>query len=113
MTDGPALVHNPLASGLYRSVVPRGDEVDHGRWMRACAEGSFVGECRHCGGYLRPRHPEEHGGRTEYEATCVTCSAGVLAPNARTLRRSSRHTEQPGGWWDARTHRLKNAGGAT
>ena len=116
MSDEQAsIIHNPLSCGLYRTIAPIDDQVDHGRWMRACAEGGFVGQCRLCGGYLRPLRPHEvTGHRTDYEAQCINsaCEHSVLAPGGRTQRRSAQHSEAPAGWWDHRTQRLKKGGSA-
>lgn len=113
MTDEPAaLIHNPLDSGFYRHLVTF-DEVNHGQWMRACAEAAAVGECRICGAHLNPRYPDQRSsGRFDYEATCANCGQTYTAPGGRVLRRSSAHGEAPAGWWEARTQRLKNTGGA-
>lgn len=101
------LFHGPSQGGIARTLV-YDDEITHGRWLRACAEGSMVGECRTCGGYLRPYPPSEQpSGEYDYEAECITCTKSILAPRSRVLRRSTRHGEMPGGWWEQRTTRLK------
>jgi hypothetical protein len=95
--DSPQATHNPLDHSLWKRFVDNG-QVVHSAWLRACAEGgAYVGTCRECGGYLKPRHPETVGRRTDYEATCVSCSHGVLAPDGKTLHRSARRNERPGG----------------
>ncbi len=82
-----------------------GGAIDHPAWLRACAERSYVGNCR-CGDYLVPEPPEQIGQRLDYRAACRRdeCSYELEAPGGRVLRRSSRHSEMPGGWWD---HRFK------
>jgi len=113
MTDQAALVHDPLAAGLYRHLITF-DAINHNQWLRACAEHATVGECRRCGGHLSPRHPDQRGHRFDYEAACIGCGQTYTAPGGRVLRRSSAHNEMPGGWWDQRMHALKNStGGAS
>lgn len=105
--DGPAF--DPAQHGLWQRFVD-GDQVAHGAWLRACAEHTFVGTCRVCGDYLTPAYPEQLDGRTDYEARCRSerCGHTVVAPGGRLLRRSSRHSQMPAGWWD---HRFKTAKG--
>lgn len=89
-------------------VVLDGDNIDHGRWMLACASGTSVGECGVCGGLLQPERPRDRGGgRFDYNAVCAGCGQEVLAPGGRTLRRSGQHNEMPGGWWEHRVQQLK------
>ena len=109
----PGLHHEPGQGGLYRHLIADG-RIDHNRWMRACAEHGHVGECRHCSSYLRPERPQQHNGRTDYEAVCIndTCSCSVSAPAGRVLARSTRHSEMPGGWWEHRNRALKQEGAA-
>lgn len=45
-------------------------EIDHGRWMGACAMRTFVGTCRRCGSMLVPEYPREYDGVFEYTAVC-------------------------------------------
>lgn len=52
-------------------------EIDHHAWMRACAEGAFIGTCRRCGAYLLPRRPREHDGAFEYEGYCRRASESM------------------------------------
>lgn len=100
-----------MSDGLYRFVV-YDDYIQHGRWLRARAEGSWVGECRTCGGYLAPEEPWEHNHRTDYEAACIKCGHVVMAPNGRVLRESGRHSQMPGDWWDKRLAALRASKGA-
>jgi hypothetical protein len=98
LVDGiPQGTFDPLAHSLWTRFVDNG-RIEHGAWLRACAEGGFVGTCRLCGSYLRPRHPEQHGTRTDYEAVCVSasCEHIVLCVGGRTLARSSQRSERPG-----------------
>lgn len=96
------------SGGLYRFMVSA-DYIVHGRWLRACAEGNWVGECRTCGGYLRPEEPEEHDRRFDYEASCTTCGHIILAPDGRVLASSSLHSDAPRDWWEKRPERLAAA----
>lgn len=106
------LFHGPSQGGIARHLV-HDDEIDHGRWLRACAEGTLVGECRTCGGYLRPLPPAEISrDRFDYEAECIACGKSINAPRGRVLRRSGRHSEMPGGWLEQRNRALKRSGEA-
>jgi hypothetical protein len=95
--DAPHATFDPLAHGLWSRVLDNG-RVDHGLWLRTCAEGGFVGTCRICGDYVRPSHPAEVGTRTDYEYACrsTTCGQTYLSVGGRTLTRSSRRAERPG-----------------
>lgn len=103
--------HNPLDHGLWQRYTT-GDTINHAAWLRARAEGSFVGTCRTCAGHLAPRPPEHHGILIWYEATCITCHKPYAAPahqweaGGRALRRSSRHSEMPSGWMHHRNRNL-------
>lgn len=102
-------VFNPLDHGLwarYRS----GNQIDHAAWMRACADGSWVGTCRRCGDYLLPLRPYQiNAKRTDYEAHCRRevvvrlidgvrtvegCGWILNAPSGRALTYSSRASER-------------------
>jgi hypothetical protein len=90
---------DPLAHGLWKRFVDNGCVV-HGAWLRACAEGSFVGTCRICCDYLAPRHPHEaRAGRYDYEYQCrnVQCGQIYNAPGGRMFVRSSRSSERGSG----------------
>lgn len=89
-----------MSHGLWdRYVVD--DHVDHAAWLRARATGELVGDCV-CGGYLQPGESYTVGHTEWYETRCVTCGRETAAPGGRILRRSSRHAEQPSGWWAQR-----------
>lgn len=89
-----------MTEGLWdRFVVD--DQVDSRQWLRARATGDLVGDCS-CGGYLAPGEVYHNGHVEWYEARCITCGREVAAPGGRVLRRSSRHAEQPAGWWEQR-----------
>lgn len=90
LDGGPA-----SGAGLWRSVLD-GDAVDHGKWLRVCSEGGFVGTCT-CGDYLVPVRPYEVAGRFDYLATCrrESCAHELLSPGGRVLRRSARLSERP------------------
>jgi uncharacterized OB-fold protein len=70
--------------GIYRTIAPD-REIDHHAWLRARAEGRPVGSCRSCGDYMMPQRPDEHSGRTDYEAQCRTCGRVLLAPGGRRM----------------------------
>ena len=100
---------NPAVHGLWKRFVDDG-RINHGAWLRACAEGTWVGTCRRCGDYLVPLQPAERGrGHWEYEAACRTpavlstvdgvrrasgCGKTICAPGGRTLHRSSLLSER-------------------
>lgn len=111
--DTPAF--DPSQHGIWDRFVDAGDVINHAAWLRACAEGGFVGTCRACGDFLLPQPPDERDGRHDYTAVCRSgndgpgkgCGHEVNAPGGRRLRRSSRHLQMPTGWWD---HRFKTKG---
>lgn len=81
---------NPADHGLWARYVDGDGSVNHAAWLRARATREHVGTCRECGNPLRPEAPyDAGGGRTAYEATCVSCARPVLAP-AGKVRRSAR-----------------------
>ena len=100
---------DPLAQGLWARY-RIGNEINHSMWMRACAEGSYVGTCRRCGDYLIPLRPYQvNTKRTDYEAHCRRevvirlidgvrsvegCGYIICAPNGRCLTYSSRASER-------------------
>lgn len=103
----------PHDAGIWRRLVGGAGQIDHAAWMRACAEGSFVGTCRQCGDYLIPERPRDiTDGRTDYEARCrnehhaqgrgatrtVTgCGWTTTAPGGRIQRRSNLASARPKG----------------
>jgi hypothetical protein len=108
----PGMPIDPMQHGLYPIVMDAsGDAIDHGKWLRACAEGKLVGTCRWCGHYLKPEAPAEMAGRFDYEATCVNdfrsgvdpetgywvagCGKTVVMPGGRVFRKSTRDRERP------------------
>jgi hypothetical protein len=96
----PTLDGTPPApgDGLWRRVLANG-EINHAAWLHVRAEGGFVGTCRKCGHYLIPQRPEEHAGRTDYEADCQNeeCGGVILAPGGRVIRHSAAKSLQPKG----------------
>lgn len=116
MADQETLIsqphHNPLNHGLWARYVD-GDTINHAAWLRACAEGGYVGTCRRCGDYLKPRYPNEVSDRrTDYEAHCRRettativdgkrvvdgCGWECNASDGRILHRSSRTSERKKG----------------
>jgi hypothetical protein len=112
MTDHPSPPFNALVHRLWTRIVS-GDLIEIHAWNRARAEQGFVGTCRLCGGHLRPMPTTEHDSTAHVmwlEATCLLCGKTLVSPNGRTLRRSSRHTEMPTGWWEARERSLRGEG---
>jgi hypothetical protein len=101
---------NPLDHGLWQRVTTR-DGVDAASWEQARRERGYVGTCRVCGGYLVPRPPYWVGHVEWYEAQCLACGREVVAPGGRRLRRSSRHSEMPPGWWELRAAQMSEQQG--
>lgn len=61
---------DPAQHGLWDRMVEAG-RISHQAWLRAVAESGFVGTCRRCGSYLRPRPADDRGsGVFDYEAEC-------------------------------------------
>ncbi len=74
-------------AGLFGKLVQHGS-IRSDEWRRAVADGSFVGTCRVCGGFLRPDAPQADESRTSvewYTAACVLCGHEYAAPNGNTL----------------------------
>jgi hypothetical protein len=70
------------------------------KWNRARADGSYVGTCRCCGGYLRPEptdaYPDSPDNATAwYGAVCERCGHEFVAPDGKVLQRSARHSQMP------------------
>lgn len=86
---------NPMDHGLWKRFITDG-EINHGAWLRARAEGQWVGTCRRCGDYLVPQSPQEHGNRTDYEADCRNekCGFVMMAPGGRVAGGSTRKSER-------------------
>lgn len=113
--EAPAANHRPafdaLLHGLWQRVKDADGTINEAAWLRACAEHGFVGTCRVCGSYLVPMHPEQIGGRKDFEAHCSSwpavnatvngvrtvtgCGQVFNAPNGRRCERSMRWSEQP------------------
>lgn len=84
---------NPRNHGLYRRFLDGNGNIEHGQWLRACAEGQPVGTCRRCGSTLIPRRPDQiNDKRTDYEADChnEACARVFNAPGGRVKRPDSR-----------------------
>jgi len=107
-----------LDHGLYREFRSYGDHIGGGAllntraWNRQAERGHDplgghrrpVADCRHCGADMFALPTEVAGRITWYSAQCSNppCSAIIASPNGEVLRRSSRHSEMPGGFWDGR-----------
>lgn len=97
-----------FANGIYgRFWTSRGGTggamLDYGQWIHAIETGQEVGTCRFCGHEIWPNAPYQAGAITWYEAECRFCGRIVASPNQEILRRSSRHSEMPRGFWEGRT----------
>lgn len=94
---GRANAFDPLRHGLYQRFVDGSGHVDHGKWLRAIAEGAHVGTCRRCGDYLIAQRPQQISQtRTDYEAQCRNdaCRWVCSAPGGRYFARTSRLHER-------------------
>lgn len=91
----PAPTFNPMDHGLWKRFIEDG-QINHGQWLRARAEGQWVGTCRRCGDYLTPEAPDEHGQRTDYQASCRSDKCGYVmsAPGGRIALGSTRKSER-------------------
>jgi hypothetical protein len=83
---------------LYKSMRDEKGVIDHGKWLRAKAEGHFVGECRRCGDVLLPLTPRElNSQRTDYGAECRNregCGWECVAVAGHCLIGSARKSER-------------------
>jgi|SRR5688572_6075755 hypothetical protein len=59
-------------------------EIDHGRWLGACAYGTAIGTCRRCGALMMPERPREYDGYFEYTAVCRRPFTAIYDPESRT-----------------------------
>lgn len=98
--EGPAF--NPEDHHLWpRFVDDAGLHINTLAWNRARAERSFVGTCRHCGGYLLPEPTDAFPPSPDdpctvwLSAVCVTCDHEFVSPDGKVLQRSARHSRMP------------------
>lgn len=116
--DTAARMHgkfDALQHGLYQTFRVYGVSIEggallNGRAWNAAVEGNWrgdeftpVGDCRVCGHDMRPLPTTQVGSVTWYEAECVNCHGIIASPNGEILRRSSRHSEMPGRFWQGRS----------
>lgn len=95
---------DPLEHGLNRSMLDNtGMYLNTAAWDRSV--GEFVGTCRVCGDNLVAEEKRTEGKVTWRIARCINakCKHEYASPEARILRRSSRHDEMPTGFWAKRT----------
>lgn len=101
---------DPTRFGIYQSFRVYGDSVGGGAllntraWNRAVESGEPVGDCRVCGWHIVGCPTEIVGTVTWYTAVCTNppCRHEVASPNGEILRKSSRHSEMPSGFWTGR-----------
>lgn len=105
LLPGPA-AHNaafdPEAHHLFGWVIDTdGLFINIGRWNRARADNSYVGQCRWCGGYLLPEPSDAYSSSPDdvcgqwLGAVCISCGQEFVAPDAKVLQRSARHSRMP------------------
>lgn len=115
-SPGPETRFDPEREGIWkRFLEDDGLHVNLTAWRRARAEASFVGTCRHCGGYLRPLPTDDPGPDDDMSgvgewllAKCVDhhdqsgavvpgggCGHEFAAPDGKVLQRSARHSRMP------------------
>lgn len=87
---------NPMDHGLWKRFVDSDGRINHAAWLRARAEGQWVGTCRRCGDYLIPEAPHEHDNRSDYQASCRNdgCGYVMTAPGGRIALGSTRKSER-------------------
>lgn len=106
---------NALEHGLFERflVGKRGDGdlmLNLAAWGRAIGTGEHVGTCRTCGGFCIALRSHEQGKIVWQGGQCLNCKHEFAMPNGEILRRSSRHSEMPQGYWERRTRAQKQAG---
>jgi len=108
VSDTPA----HLRGGISSRLVDGHGMIHSQAWNRAVESKELVGSCRSprgkavCEGHLVADPTITIGRITWYEAHCLECGAVVVAPNGKTLPRSSRRDEMPDGAWDRRIEYL-------
>lgn len=100
---------DPTQHGIYRRLRNDNGTINTTAWNRAVEGGEHVGSCRHCGGYLLGDPTHQSGQITWYGGHCTNlqCGRDFGAPNGEALRRSGRHSEMPGGWWENRLKAMR------
>lgn len=95
---------DPSKHGLYRRFLKDDGSLNTPSWNRAADGGEHVGTCRECGFYLLGSPTQQDGRITWYSAYCTNpaCGKETAAPNAEYLRRTSRHSHMPEGYWAQR-----------
>jgi len=98
---------DPFEHGVYRRLRDSAGYLNSIAWNRAVEAGEHVGTCRACGDYLLGEPTYLNAKTTWYTARCTNgmCGHFIAAPNAQLLRRSSRHSEMPDGFWAQRTQK--------
>jgi hypothetical protein len=71
VSDQEALIHNPGKSGLWKRVLLKNGDVNGPAWLDAIAQRRLVGNCRRCGGYLKPLAPYRVQVTDWYPAECT------------------------------------------
>lgn len=106
MTDGPGTLFgdehvpafDPREHRIYRRFIDGAGHIDHAQWLRAMAEGTWVGTCRRCGDYLIPQRPQDISStRTDYQADCRNvegCGWVCSMPGGRYAQGSTRKSER-------------------
>jgi hypothetical protein len=109
VTDTPS----HLRSGLSARFVDNQGIIIAPAWHRAVEGKELVGSCRAtgCDGHLVPDETQTSGRLTFYTAHCIACGVTVVAPNGKTLPRSTRRDEMPDGAWEIRMKNMNAAFG--
>ena len=84
------------AHGLWKRFVYNGSIV-HGAWLRATAEGLWVGTCTRCGDYLVPLPALQVRGRWDYEAACRSQVRITTVDGVRSVTGCGQVMTAPGG----------------
>jgi hypothetical protein len=108
----PLFEVDPTQHGLWSRVVEAG-RISHPVWLRAVAEGGFVGTCRRCGSYLRPLPADDRGnGLFDYEAQCENRHSSTVADGVRTVAGCGAVMVAPGGRLPGTADRERKAAAA-
>lgn len=111
-TGGRLFTVDPSKHGLWERVTEAG-RISHQAWLRAVSENGFVGTCRRCGSYLRPRSADDRGnGVFDYEAECTNQHQSTVAGGERSVAGCGAVMVAPGGRLPGTAERERKAAAA-
>ncbi len=98
-----------LTAGLSSRLVDNDGFIIRPAWTRAVDGKELVGSCRQpqarggiCPGFLTAGEPEQVNQKWWFTATCLKCQHEYVAPNGKTLPRTSARSDMPEGGWERR-----------